>query len=760
VGGLNRVASIIVYVVALSTITCSDTGHNQTPTVLNKSEMMFRHTIIAAQDNLMLPHTKTVGDINGDHLVDVIVGYVPDNLIDGGGNINRAAGSASLEWYEYPKWLKHTIGLGRFSTDMQVGDIDGDGDLDVIVPHFPEEIRWYLNPLPAGNPGENQWKFFVIGSGVAHDVEVGDMNGDGKLDVVVRGQVPEPTRLFLQNTPTSWTKVVINTRSGEGTALADIDGDGDLDVVQDGYWLEAPEDKVNAPWTAHTFGQDWPARVGVFVADMNADGRPDILIAPSESEGGRLSWYEAPVDPKNDGWIEHVIEKNADFRHTFKVADIDNDGDPDVVTAEMHQSTDPDEVAVYRNTGHALSWSKEVLARTGSHNLRVADIGNDGDMDIIGANWGGAYHPIEMWESLPKVSGKEHLSLDQWERHVIDSSKPWRSLFVSTADLDGDGRKDVITGGWWYKNPGALGQQWARQVIGAPLNNMAVVYDFDRDGDMDVLGTQGQGSDANDSFVWARNDGSGSFTVLSNIAKGMGDFLQGVAVAEYQGQLQIALSWHNPGNGIQALTVPPQPSETGWSWQKLSETSQDEALTAGDIDGDGDMDLLLGTKWLRNEGAFWRVQTLNESREAPDRNRLGDINADGLLDAIVGFEAVSIPGPLVWYEQGSSSTAPWTEHVIDTVIGPMSLDVADMDGDGDFDVVIGEHNLAEPSKASLYIYENTDGLGHHWSRHVVYTGDEHHDGAQLVDIDGDGDLDILSIGWSHNQVLLYENKSL
>ena len=90
----------------------------------------------------------------------------------------------------------------------------------------------------------------------------------------------------------------------------------------------------------------------------------------------------------------------------------------------------------------------------------------------------------------------------------------------------------------------------------------------------------------------------------------------------------------------------------------------------------------------------------------------------------------------------------------------MSLDVADMDGDGDFDVVIGEHNLAEPSKASLYIYENTDGLGHHWSRHVVYTGDEHHDGAQLVDIDGDGDLDILSIGWSHNQVLLYENKSL
>jgi hypothetical protein len=43
---------------------------------------------------------------------------------------------------------------------------------------------------------------------------------------------------------------------------------------------------------------------------------------------------------------------------------------------------------------------------------------------------------------------------------------------------------------------------------------------------------------------------------------------------------------------------------------------------------------------------------------------------------------------------------------------------------------------------------------------VVYTGDEHHDGAQVADIDGDGDLDIISIGWSHDRVLLYENKAI
>jgi hypothetical protein len=89
----------------------------------------------------------------------------------------------------------------------------------------------------------------------------------------------------------------------------------------------------------------------------------------------------------------------------------------------------------------------------------------------------------------------------------------------------------------------------------------------------------------------------------------------------------------------------------------------------------------------------------------------------------------------------------------------MSLDVRDMDGDGDTDVIVGEHNYKEPHTARLLLFENVDGKGRSWSQHLVYTGDEHHDGAQVVDIDGDGDLDVVSIGWSHGRVVLYENRS-
>jgi hypothetical protein len=58
------------------------------------------------------------------------------------------------------------------------------------------------------------------------------------------------------------------------------------------------------------------------------------------------------------------------------------------------------------------------------------------------------------------------------------------------------------------------------------------------------------------------------------------------------------------------------------------------------------------------------------------------------------------------------------------------------------------------------VFENVDGKGEAWSPHLLSVGDEHHDGTILVDIDGDGDLDIISIGWGHGKVLLYENKSI
>ena len=119
---------------------------------------------------------------------------------------------------------------------------------------------------------------------------------------------------------------------------------------------------------------------------------------------------------------------------------------------------------------------------------------------------------------------------------------------------------------------------------------------------------------------------------------------------------------------------------------------------------------------------------------------------------------------LHWYKQGHVTTGIWKENKIagpgQLNYDPLSIDAADLDGDGDLDVVAGEHNPPKPDDCRLLIFENTDGNGTNWSAHLIHKGDKHHQGAQTVDIDHDGDLDIISVGWTHNKVLLYENRSL
>ncbi len=687
---------------------------------------------------------KSAGDINGDGLPDLIAGGH-----NGGG----------LVWYESPTWTKHTIASGGgHSTDGEVADVNGDDKAD-YVGLTASALVWYENP---------GWTVHTIDNRVLHDVEVADFDNDKDMDIVARdqgefGHSGETLHFYRQDTATSWTHYEVNIANGEGLVTANVDGDEYIDVVIGGFWFENDGVIVNGGWHEHAFTPPSWNYQNTYVAagDINGDGRLDIVLSPAELAGQtyRISWFEAPENPKDSNWTEHIIEDNVEAVHHFAgIADFNNDGLTDVAAAEMHQGANPDEVKIYINDGDGLSWTKQVLATTGSHSMRLLDVENDGDIDLYGANWVG--NDVELWqnETCDNV-------LDQWERHVIDDAKAWQSVFIDATDLNGDTHTDIVTGGWWYQNPGTPGGSWTRNTIGTPLNNMSAIVDFDGDGDLDILGTQGQGSQSNDSFVWARNDGAGNFTIFNNIANGNGDFLQGVAVGDFQAgaNRELFLSWHEANKGIQRLTLPANSTDMAtqtWEWDQVTATSQDEDLSSGDIDGDGDLDLLLGTIWLRNDDPDWSEFVISNISENPDRNELVDMNGDKRLDAVVGFEAISQPGLLAWYEQGAAATNLWTQHVIsDTIIGPMSLDVADMDFDGDPDIVVGEHNLVNPSSARLFVFENTNGDGTSWETHLVYEGDEHHDGAQLTDIDGDGDLDIISIGWGHGRVVLYENKA-
>jgi hypothetical protein len=689
-------------------------------------------------------------DVDKDGIEDFVIG-------------SRRKGPAMV-WYRRSAdgWTRYLIDDSIL--DIEAGgaflDIDRDEDLDVVMggDAASNQVWWWENPYPSYAP-DTPWTRRVIksaGSNKHHDQQFGDFDGDGEAELVFWNQ--GANKLLIADVPADakhtepWPSFEIYSWSSgsdhEGLAKADIDGDGKIDIVGGGRWFEHDSGTTFKPHIIDDSQSFSRAAAG----QLKSGGRPEVVFVVGDGTGA-LSWYEWT----GSDWVGHdLLSFDVDHGHSLDVADIDNDGNLDIFCAEMRLDGGNADAKMWIFLGDGKGDFKrmEVATGYGNHESKLGDLDGDGDLDILGKPYNWETPRLDIW--LNCLTGQ---SLDSWERHIIDAEKPWRSVFITAADLDGDTDPDIITGGWWYKNPGSCRDSWERNTIGAPFNNLAAVGDFDGDGDVDILGTQGQGSGSNPDFAWARNEGSGEFTILDNVAAGDGDFLQGVAVGRFQrgGSLQIALSWHIAGKGIQMLTVPAHPSGETWHWRLISPTSQDEALSAGDIDRDGDIDLMLGTKWLRNDGETWSLFTVHDTSTDPDRNRLADINGDGRLDVIVGFEAVSTVGKLAWYQQPDSAISPWSEHVIAAVVGPMSLDVRDMDGDGHADVVVGEHNLTDPSRAKLYVFENVDGQGLSWREHLVHEGDEHHDGAQVVDIDGDRDLDIISIGWSHNEVLLYEN---
>ncbi|PMP84894.1 MAG: VCBS repeat-containing protein, partial [Roseiflexus castenholzii] len=592
-----------------------------------------------------------------------------------------------------------------------------------------------------------------------HDQVFGDFNGDGRLELAFwnQGNRNQPSILYMAAIPPDpraaslWTPTPIFTSTlyAEGLTAADIDGNGITDLIGGGHWFRFE----NGRYVAEAIDAG-NRGIRVVAGQIIPGGRLEVVTSTSHGRGAidLYHWTGA-------AWERQILVDRMEDAHSLALADLNHDGHLDLFCGEMRLdggNADSRMILLYGN-GLGVFELMEGPAGIDHHESRLGDIDGDGDLDILGKPYNFETPRLHIW--LNETNNPTKRNLSRWRRHVIDAARPERAIFVLHGDLDGDGLPDVVSGAWWYRNPGRSDGEWVRAPIGEPLRNAAILADFDNDGDLDIFGTQGRGSERNGRFAWACNDG-GTFTVLTNLFAGAGDFLQGAVGGRFtpDGPFEIALSWHEAGRGIQQLSVPDDPAVATWNLRTISSLSQDEELSAGDIDRDGDLDLLQGTRWLRNDNDNWTSLTISDRSGAPDRNRLADMNRDGRLDAVVGFEAIGVAGKLAWYEQGEDPAAQWTEHLIAVdVIGPMSLDVGDLDGDGDLDLVVGEHDPSRPERARLLIFENDDGRGARWRRWTVYTGDEHHDGAQLVDIDNDGDLDIISIGWSHNRVLLYEN---
>lgn len=673
----------------------------------------------------------------------------------------------SLVWYKWngAGWNKYFIEKDAMNIEAggAAADIDGDGDVDLV---FGEDYRgngmwWWENPSPHYN---RPWTRRVIknfGGRQHHNQLFGDFLGTGGLQLASWNQKARELLLFAVPTNpkevSSWRAHTVYRwtdgpqREGFPVAPVDLDGDGKVDLIGGGRWFKHLEEYRFEERIIDGSMACTQCAVGQLVSG----GLPEVVLSPAE-ETGMARWYEY----QGDQWIGHdlAVVRNG---HTCQIADFDADGRLDILIGEMGNPGAGDDAKIYIWYGDGKGTFRKTVAWHGLaiHEGKLGDFNGDNRPDILVKPYSHRTPRLDVLLNL----GSRELALDRWQRIRV-GDLPDRAVFVKAADVDTDGRLDLVAGAWWWKHPGTPDKAWRMETIGAPLKNMATVYDFDQDTFPDILGTQGSANEANRQFVWAGNIGKGDFQILDNINyHGGGDFLQGCIVGEIGGDLNVFLSWHRDGGGIHALAVPAAPIEQRWTSRLISPVvsspPQGEDLALGDIDGDGDLDLLLGHKWLRNEGDGWSEMTLGEITQGePDRVRLADINRDGRLDAVVSLEKGT---DILWFEQPADPTGLWTKHRIGIVSGQgFSMDVADFNNDGLLDVVVGEHRGRPTNR--VIIFKNA-GTKEDWPAIVIDEGPsdtiDHHDGTLAYDLDRDGDMDIVSIGWNNPVIWIYLNRA-
>ena len=411
----------------------------------------------------------------------------------------------------YISWKEHRIddqelngGIElRGGDGLQMADLDRDGHQDIVSVH---EDNYHIR-LAFGTADPDRWELATLADGAeanaAEDVSIADANGDGWLDIVAATELAH--LIYFQNP-------------------------ADPAETRSGAW----------PRTIPPGTRDRGSWIRVFFGDFDGDGRPEVSgpnkgdQLPAEEEGPaefapkEISWFELPGDPlAGDLWEEHVLVR-IKIPMNARPVDLDRDGDLDILGGSRFEMrpfwfenvggspTDfelhPIDVSGRNQAQPEIFGGKWLTAM----NVVIEDLNDDGRLDII------------LQETPFIVSWMEQPpSFDQpWQLHKIGDLSPDTSTGLTLADIDGDGRKDLFTGGYsqnprdhdgeditidsqtgrlaWWKQPADPSAEWTLHNVSRRKRGMYdqfVARDMDGDGDVDFVTTRGN-SGTYDGVLW------------------------------------------------------------------------------------------------------------------------------------------------------------------------------------------------------------------------------------------------------------------
>jgi hypothetical protein len=352
---------------------------------------------------------------------------------------------------------------------------------------------------------------------VGYAVLLVDIDGDGKKDIVVA----DTTRVVWYQNPTWKRRTIIQGQTQpDNVCLAayDIDGDGRLDLALGAGWK--PSDTrgggtlqwlkqgpgLDEPWTLYPIASE-PTLHRIRFADVDVDGKPELLVAPLMGRGSsaRNNWldgepvrvlaFKIPNDPARDRWVPEVLDHSLHVVHNFWPVPAASGAGADVLTASYE--------GVSLLSRHEGRWTRRLLGagnqetpqrNRGASEVKTGQLRNGRRFIGTIEPWHG--HQVVVY--TPPTDAGQKL----WDRHVLDERLRWGHA-VWCADLDGDGDDELIIGVRddlrpspgerrgvrVYKALDGSATRWARQVIedgGVAVEDLAAA-DLDGDGKVDIV---------------------------------------------------------------------------------------------------------------------------------------------------------------------------------------------------------------------------------------------------------------------------------
>ncbi len=367
-----------------------------------------------------------------------------------------------------------------------------------------------------------------------YGIAAGDLDGDGDLDISSADCKTNDSVYWFENDGNgTFTQHFVQKNDPERLErhlLGDVNGDGHLDIVivknLRGHllWFEnngTPKD--GQLWKRHVITEDLPGAYDVALADIDKDGDLDVA-ASSWVLGNQFAWFENDGTPDTDHWTKHMIEADVDETRAIRAADFDQDGDVDLMgVIAVNPTLQDDGTKVFKpgfvvwyeqyRDNDAIAFRRHDVAQAiRPLHGEPADMDGDGDLDIV----------MAMGMSAPVERTDTHRVL--WYENTADRNALWPTHVVADGfsdsfeaiahDMDGDGDMDVVATSWrtpgrvvWFENGGDPKGTWTMHPLKSDWRsaNQVIVADFDGNGKPDIAAIAEHGSY---ELRWWRNEGS------------------------------------------------------------------------------------------------------------------------------------------------------------------------------------------------------------------------------------------------------------